>query len=251
MARNAHPSKITLYARACLFELSFVLSAIVYATLGSLAFMLPFERRYRFLTMWGRLNVWLCARICKLDYRVEGLSNIPDRPSIILANHQSTWETLALSGLFPPLAWVVKRELMWIPFFGWGLAMIQPIVINRAAGQRASQQLLEQGGSRLSAGRWVLIFPQGTRVLPGEHKHYKFGGALLASHTGAPIIPVAHNAGDFWPRRQFVKYPGTITVMIGPAIDSHGKSPEAINAEVKNWIDVTETAIRISNVKKS
>jgi 1-acyl-sn-glycerol-3-phosphate acyltransferase len=249
MAHRAHTPKVVLYARSCLFQVAFVLSTIIYATLGLLTFMLPFERRYGFLTSWGHLNVWLCARICKLDYRVEGLKNIPDCPSVILASHQSTWETLAFNQFFPPLAWVVKRELIWIPFFGWGLAMIQPIVINRGAGQRASQQLLEQGSARLKDGRWILIFPQGTRVLPGQQRRYKLGGVLLARENGVPVIPVAHNAGDFWPRRQFVKYPGTITVSIGPAIDSRGKSSGAINAEVKGWIDRTETVIRASNGK--
>jgi 1-acyl-sn-glycerol-3-phosphate acyltransferase len=132
-----------------------------------------------------------------------------------------------------------------------GLGNDPAIVINRGAVQRASQQLLESGSSRLKAGRWVLVFPQETRILPGQQKHYKSGGALLASETGVPVIPVAHNAGDFWPRRQFIKDPGTITVNIGRAIDSRGKSSEAINAEVKSWIDATEALIRISSGKRN
>ncbi len=245
----AHTSsaKIVLYARSCLFLLLFAASVVVYAAAGLLAFLLPFRQRYRLITTWGDLNVWLCARICGLDYRVEGLENLPGRPSVVMASHRSTWETLALKKFFPPLAWVVKRELLWIPFFGWGLATIEPIAINRNAGKKASEQLIEQGRARLARGRWVLVFPEGTRVLPGEHKRYKLGGALLASATGAPVVPVTHNSGDFWPRRQLVKYPGTIMISIGPAIDSRGKSPDAINAEVKRWIDAKETWIRTSN----
>jgi 1-acyl-sn-glycerol-3-phosphate acyltransferase len=235
---------MVLYARSGVFLMLLATSVITYATLGLLTFPLPFRQRYRFLTTWGDVCIWLCAKICRLHYRVEGLENLPKRPSVILASHRSTWETLVLKKFFPPLAWVVKRELLWIPFFGWGLAMIEPIAIDRRAGKKASQQLIDQGRARLGDGRWVLIFPEGTRVLPGEQKQYKLGGALLASATGAPVVPVAHDSGDYWPRHQFIKYPGVITLSIGPAIESRGKSPEAINAEVKQWIGMTEARIR-------
>jgi 1-acyl-sn-glycerol-3-phosphate acyltransferase len=247
MARRASSPTFLLYLRSALFLLLFAMATIVYAILSPLTLFFSFSRRYRLLTSWGALNVWLCERICGLGYEVRGLENIPAQPAVILASHQSTWETLFLSSLFPPIAWVVKRELMWIPFFGWGLAMIAPISINRAAGQRASQQLIDKGRARLASGRFVLIFPQGTRVAPGEERRYKLGGALLASRTAAPVVPVAHNAGDFWPRHQFAKYPGTIVVSIGPAIDSRDKAPEVINAEVKRWIDTEEAAIRRIN----
>jgi 1-acyl-sn-glycerol-3-phosphate acyltransferase len=251
MAQTLSASKFVLYLRSGLFLLLLALSAMVYATLGLLTFLLPFERRYRLLTTWGGLGAWLCVRICGLNYRVMGLQNIPDRPCVILASHQSTWETLVLSRLFPPLTWVVKRELTWIPFFGWGLAMIEPIVIDRRVGKRASQQLVQQGCKRLNQGRWVLVFPQGTRVLPGEQRRYKLGGALLAATTGVPVVPVAHNAGDFWPRHKFIKHPGMITICVGPAVDSLGKSPQAINAEVEAWISATEVSIRIMNSKQA
>jgi 1-acyl-sn-glycerol-3-phosphate acyltransferase len=241
---------VWLYLRSGLFLLLFAGSVVVYASLGLLSFPLSFRQRYRLLTTWGDLNVWLCARICGLTYRVEGLENIPEHPSVVMASHQSTWETLALNRFFPPLTWVVKRELMWIPFFGWGLAMIQPIAIDRRAGKKAPQQFVEQACDRLADGRWLLVFPQGTRVSPGSPSRYKLGGALVASRTGAPVIPVAHNAGDFWSRHQFVKYPGTITVSIGPPVDSLGRSPEAINAQVKQWIDAKEAEIRSLSLVK-
>jgi 1-acyl-sn-glycerol-3-phosphate acyltransferase len=240
------PARPLLYLRSGAFLLLLALSTVVYASLAPLTLLLSFSARYQVLTSWGAFNIWLCARICGLDYTVKGLQNLPAQPSIVLANHQSTWETMLLSRLFPPVAWVVKRELMWIPFFGWGLALVQPIAIDRTAGKRASEQLVEQGRACLEQGRWIVIFPQGTRVAPGEQRRFKLGGALLASRTGAPVIPLAHNAGQFWPRRRFIKYPGTITVSIGPAIDSRGKSPEAINAAAKSWIEAEEARIRAS-----
>ncbi len=221
----------------------FVLSVVVYAGLALLIAPLPFCHRYRLLTTWADLNLWFSAHICRLDYQVEGLENIPDRPSIIMAAHQSTWETLALQQLFPPLAWVIKRELLWIPFFGWGLALIAPIAIDRRTGRIASEQLIDKGCARLESGRWVVVFPQGTRVSFGERPAYKLGGARLAASANAPVVPVAHNAGRYWPRRRFLKYPGTITVRIGPAIHPHGKSPEMISAEVKRWIEATEASL--------
>jgi 1-acyl-sn-glycerol-3-phosphate acyltransferase len=244
MGRHASSPTFFLYLRSALFLLLFAATTIVYAILSPLTLFFSFSRRYRLLTSWGTLNVWLCERICGLGYEVRGLENIPAQPAVILASHQSTWETLFLSSLFPPIAWVVKRELMWIPFFGWGLAMIAPISINRTAGWRAAQELVDKGRARLTSGCFVLIFPQGTRVVPGKERRYKLGGALLASRTAAPAVPVAHNAADFWPRHQFAKYPGTIVVSIGPAIDSRDKTPAAINAEVKRWIDTEEAAIR-------
>ncbi|MBA2408909.1 MAG: 1-acyl-sn-glycerol-3-phosphate acyltransferase [Gammaproteobacteria bacterium] len=221
----------------------FVLSVVVYAGLALFVVPLPFRHRYRLLTNWADLNLWFCARICRLKYRVEGLENIPNRPSVIMAAHQSTWETLALQQLFAPLAWVIKRELLWIPFFGWGLALIAPIAINRRAGQMASQQLIDKGSARLAQGRWVVVFPQGTRVAFGERPAYKLGGARLAASANVPVIPVAHNAGRYWPRRQFLKYPGIITVRIGPAIQPYGKSPDRISAEVKRWIESAEASL--------
>lgn len=230
-------TKILLTLRSSAFALVFIFSTIIYASLSLFLYPLSFNTRYKFLTSWADLNIWWLKRTCKLDYRVEGLENVPKQASIVMSNHQSTWETLALKKFFPPTAWVAKRELLWIPFFGWGLSMTEPIAINRRSGQKAIEQLLSQGQRRLASGRWIIVFPEGTRVAPGKKRRYRLGGALIASRTQAQVVPVAHNAGLFWPRRQFVKYPGTITVCIGPPIDSRGKKPETINTEVKAWID--------------
>jgi len=231
------PTKILLILRSSIFFLVFIISILFYALLSLFAYPLPFNKRYWFLTSWADLNIWWLKLVCKLDYRVEGLENIPKQASIVISNHQSTWETLAFKKFFPPVAWVVKRELLWIPFFGWGLSMAEPIAINRRSGQKAIEQILNQGSKRLEAGRWIIVFPEGTRVAPGKKRRYKLGGAVIASRTQVPVVPVAHNAGLFWPRRKFIKYPGTITVCIGPAIDSRGKKPDAINAEAKTWIE--------------
>lgn len=235
-----------LYLRSSAFFIVFVLSTIIYSSLGILTFPLRYRHRYILLTSWADLNLWWLKRTCKLDFRVVGLENIPNRPSVIMSNHQSTWETLALKKFFPPMAWVVKRELMWVPFFGWGLAMAQPIALNRASGQKAVDQLLRQARQRLEKGRWIIIFPEGTRVAAGQKKRYKLGGAIVSSRMQVPAVPVAHNAGLFWRRRQFVKRPGTITVHIGPPVYPKDKSPAQINAEIKTWIESKLEEICIS-----
>ncbi len=232
-------ARIILFLRSGAFFMVFVLSTVVYALLSVLIYPLSFPGRYPLLTSWADFNIWWLKVVCNLDYCVEGLENIPKQASIVMSNHQSTWETLALKKFFPPLSWVVKRELLWIPFFGWGLSLLDPIALNRRSGHRALEQLLDQGRKRLLAGRWIIVFPQGTRVAPGTKKRFKLGGAMIASRTQVPVVPVAHNAGYFWPRRRFIKYPGTITVRIGPPIDSRGKNPDAINAEAQAWIEAT------------
>jgi len=230
-------ARFVLTARAALFSLGMLLSTLVIAPLSLLVFPFPFVWRYRFIGLWARFNLWWLERCCGLSYEIDGLQNIPASNGIIMAKHQSAWETLALQRIFGPQVWVLKRELLWVPFFGWGLAMLEPIAIDRKAGRKAVRQVVDQGKQRLQAGRWVVIFPEGTRVAPGEHKRYGIGGALLAEHSGYPVIPVAHNAGDYWSRRSFIKRPGVIRVMIGPAIQSQGRRATDIIADVENWIE--------------
>lgn len=226
-----------LILRSLLFSLGMALSTLVFAPLSLLTLPLPLRQRYAFISQWARFNLWWLAVTCNLRYTVEGRENIPDTTCIILCKHQSAWETLALQRVFPPQVWLLKRELLWVPFFGWGLAMLKPIAINRKAGKQALRQLREQGAQRLAAGMWVVIFPEGTRVAPGEKRPYAPGGAMLAHHTGHPVVPVAHNAGEFWPRHGFIKRPGTIRLVIGPAITSTGRSASEINAEAEAWIE--------------
>jgi 1-acyl-sn-glycerol-3-phosphate acyltransferase len=163
---------------------------------------------------------------------------------IVLSKHQSTWETIALRALLPPeQTWVLKRELLFVPFFGWALAPLQPIAIKRKAGRRAMRQLLEEGTQWLRRGQWIVIFPEGTRVAPGQRKKYGQGGAMLARKAGCPVIPVAHNAGVFWPRRSVNKYSGTIELVFGQPIEPGDRSPSEINALAEEWIEGTVASL--------
>lgn len=239
-------ARLLLTVRALLFWFGMLLATLIIAPLSLLVFPFPFVWRYRFIGLWAQFNLWWLERCCGLTYQIDGLENIPAGNAIIMAKHQSAWETLALQRIFGPQVWVLKRELLWVPFFGWGLAMLEPIAIDRKAGRKAVRQVVDQGKQRLRAGRWVVIFPEGTRVAPGEHKRYGIGGALLAEHSGYPVVPVAHNAGEFWRRRSFIKYPGVIKVMIGPLITSQGRRATEIIADVENWIEASMVKISSS-----
>lgn len=232
------------WPRSALFSLGMVLSTMVFAPLAVLSWPLPYRWRYAFISQWTSFNVWWLQVTCAVHYQVRGLENLPEVPTIVLAKHQSAWETLFLNRLFRPQVWVLKRELLRVPFFGWGLAMLDPIAIDRNAGSSAMDQVLEQGSERLARGCWVVVFPEGTRTAPGTRQRYKLGGARLAEHTGRAVLPVAHNAGDFWPRRGFLKRPGVIQVSIGPLIDSAGLSATEINARAEAWIEAEVARLR-------
>jgi 1-acyl-sn-glycerol-3-phosphate acyltransferase len=235
--------RAVLVLRALAFWFGMLLSTAVIAPLSLLTFPLPFVMRYRFIGLWTRFNLWWLERSCGLRYDVAGTENIPAGNAIVMAKHQSAWETLALQRIFGPQVWVLKRELLWLPLFGWGLALLEPIAIDRKAGRKAVRQVVEQGTQRLRAGRWVVIFPEGTRVAPGERKRYGIGGALLAEQSGYPVVPVAHNAGEFWRRRSFIKYPGVIRVIIGAPIPAAGRPAAQIIADVETWIESTMQTI--------
>ena len=227
-----------LYVRSTIYWI-FSILALIPVVASELLFTLPFSVhvRYKVASSWAKINMYLLKWICNLDYKVEGLENVPQGGAIIMAKHQSTWETMAMQAFLPPQIWVLKKELMRVPVFGWGLAMLKPIAIDRSAGRKAVEQMVEQGRERLAEGRWVVIFPEGTRVKPGVKQRYKMGGAILASKVDYPIVPVAHNAGEFWPRHSYIKWPGTITVRIGTVIHAFGREPEDINKEVETWIE--------------
>jgi 1-acyl-sn-glycerol-3-phosphate acyltransferase len=230
-----------IVARSLVFFLIQSALTIVWSLLSLLTFPFPPLARYRFITIWSRMVIWLARTLCGIDYEVHGLDNLPKQPGIILAKHQSAWETLAFQLFLPPQVWVIKRELLWVPFFGWGLAMMSPIAIDRRAGVKALRQTLEQGRERLGRGFWIVIFPEGHRFPPGEKGPYHVGGAWLAVQTGAPVVPVALNSGYVWPRNSFLKYPGKITVSIAPAIHPAGMKADALSKAVEDWIE-TEVA---------
>lgn len=209
----------------------------IFSTLALLTFPFPPLTRYRLISSYARTMIVVLRRVCGIRHEVIGLENLPKEPCVVLCKHQSAWETLALQVIFPPQVWVLKRELLWLPFFGWGLAMTSPIAINRSDGKGAMKQLLKQGKDRLKQGFCVVIFPEGTRVPYGQRGKYKVGGALLAVSSGVPVVPVAHNAGRLWGRNAFSKHPGVVTMSIGQPIPTQGRKADAINAEVEAWIE--------------
>ena len=210
---------------------------IPFTILAILTFPLPAIMRYKFISLWAKTILFWLKISCNVVFKVNGLKNIPKKPFMILSKHQSAWETLAFQKIFPPQVWVLKRELLWVPFFGWGLAMTSPIAINRKSGKKALWQMLKQGIDRINKGFCIIIFPEGTRIKPKEIGKYYIGGAWLAKKAKINIIPVAHNAGSFWPKNSFIKLPGEITVSIGLAIDTSNISPGEANKAAKDWIE--------------
>ena len=225
------------YLRSLLFTTYMMVSACLFGGLMGLCFWLPHRSQYAIARSWARLLLWMLERLCGLRFIVSGRENIPAGNHVVMCNHTSAWETVAQFLLFPPQVWVLKRELLWIPLVGWGLRRLRPIAINRGAGHRAVGQVIEQGKERLAEGLWVIIFPEGTRVRAGQAKKYGVSGALLATAAGRLVVPVAHNAGEFWPRRGFLKKAGTIQVVIGKPIDAAGKDPRVLNDEVRGAIE--------------
>src|ERR1700730_17117891 len=223
--------------RSLLFNIYMVLSACVVGAFMSLCFWSPYRYQFAMARAWARGLFWVLERLCGLKFVVEGRERIPPGVHIVMSNHASAWETIAQFVIFPPHVWVLKRELLWVPFVGWGLKLLRPIAINRGQGHRAANQVVEQGKERLREGLWVIVFPEGTRVVAGETKKFGFSGALLATATGKLLVPLSHNAGRFWPRRGIVKKPGTVHVVIGEPIASVGKNPRQLTDEVRQAVD--------------
>ncbi|CAK0769438.1 1-acyl-sn-glycerol-3-phosphate acyltransferase [Gammaproteobacteria bacterium] len=234
---------VLLYLRSLLFLIVMVLSVPPFLPIALFAYALPYPRRYIVIRQWARAMLWWLRVTCRLSYVVDGRENLPPGPAIVFAKHQSAWETLALQQIVPPMAWVLKRELLWVPFFGWCLAILEPVAIDRSAGRKALQSLIRQGKERIAAKRWIVVFPEGTRVAPGQKGRYAIGGAMLAEHAAVPVVPIAHNAGEYWSRRSFLKLPGTIRVVIGPPIPTLGRRANEINADAECWIEETMAQI--------
>lgn len=227
-----------LWLRSALYMVTLVVTVAPYAIGTILWSWLPQRKRYFMATRWTRLAIWAARVICGIEYRVEGWENLPDGPAIILPKHQSAWETLWLPSVMPRrLSFVYKRELHWVPFFGWGLATLGMINIDRSKGQDAFEQVVQQGGEHLRDDWWIVIFPEGTRTRPGSTRRFKTGGARLAVRTNTPAVPIALNSGECWPRKAFIKRPGTITISIGKPISPEGKSADEMAALVESWIE--------------
>ena len=229
--------------RSTLFAALQAALTILFSLIALLTLPFSAQVRYVVITRYNHAVIGLARSVLGIRYTVEGLEHLPKQPAIILAKHQSAWETVAFLCLFPPVSPVIKRELLNVPFFGWGFRLLNPIAIDRSAGREALKQIVTQGRAKLANGFWVLVFPEGTRVAPGEKGKYGIGGGWLAAETGAPVVPVAHNAGEVWPKNAFVKRPGTVTVRIGPAIDSTGKSAAELTRAVETWIETEMTRL--------
>jgi len=210
------------------YAIAFVLACLV----------LPFPRRFPLARFWAATLLWVLRWSCGLDYRVEG-APLPEGCHIALWKHSSSWETIAMMVIFPRQVWVLKRELVWIPVVGLGVLQMHAIAIDRRAGHSAVAQVIEQGKDRLAEGDWVMIFPEGTRMPPGETRRYGVSGTLLAAAAGKLIVPVAHNAGHYWPRRGLMKKPGTVRVVIGAPVVAAGREARELNEEIQTWVEAT------------
>ena len=229
--------------RSVIFAVLQTVLTMFFSIVALFSFPFSAHARYRLITGYNHTVIWLARRVLGIHYVIQGVENLPMQPAIILAKHQSAWETVAFLFLFPPVSPVIKQELLNVPFFGWAFRMLSPIAINRSSGREALKQIVKQGSEKLAAGFWVLVFPEGTRVAPGEKGRYGIGGGWLAAETGAPIVPVAHNAGEVWPKNAFIKRPGTVTISIGPVIDSTGKSAAELTRAVEAWIEAEMTRL--------
>ncbi|CAD6530480.1 hypothetical protein LMG28727_02663 [Paraburkholderia kirstenboschensis] len=227
------------FIRSLLLLIYFIVFTVPYATACFIAF--PFMRadsRYWMAAGWCRATLTAVRWLNGIRYTIEGMENLPNGPAVLLSKHQSAWETLAFPALMPrPLCYVFKRELLYVPFFGWALGLLKMVHIDRKEGKYAFASVIRQGKARMAEGAWVIMFPEGTRTPTGKQGKYKTGGARFAIATGAPVVPIAHNAGRVWPRNSFLKYAGIVTVSIGKPIETTGLTPDEVNTRVEQWIE--------------
>jgi 1-acyl-sn-glycerol-3-phosphate acyltransferase len=235
--------------RSLLFYLGYFLAMLVCGVLFlPVSPLLPLPQRYRLLNLYNHVIIAWFRLACGVRYDIRGRERVPSGPCVILANHQCEWETVYLQLLKPPVCTVLKRELLNIPIFGWGLRLLHPIALDRSKPSRAIKQVLTQGKQRLEEGLSVLIFPEGTRVDPGIRKRYNKSGAVIACRAGVPVLPVAHNAGERWPGRHWVKNPGRLSLVVGEPVATEGRSSDEVMAEVEAWIEAR--LVEISEVPR-
>jgi 1-acyl-sn-glycerol-3-phosphate acyltransferase len=223
--------------RSALYQLILVAVVIPYCGLVLCTAPLPRMARWRVIAGWPQFAFWLSRHLLRIDYEVHGREHIPPEPCVVLSKHQSAWETIAYTTIFPPHVYVIKRELLWLPFLGWGLGLMSPIALNRSTRKVALQRMIQLGGERLKQGFSIMVYPEGTRIPAGRRGHYKLGGAVVAVNNGALALPVAHNAGLVWPRNSFAKHPGKVTVVIGPPIAADGLTAEQVMRRAEEWIE--------------
>lgn len=224
------------FFRSAVFSVVMFFTTFLVAIASAILIFFPFSIRAKYMRPYSKFNLWALKTICGINYEVIGRENIPSGGYIVFSNHQSTWETFVLQIIFPPVSFVIKKELLYVPFFGWALALLKPISIKRSSGREALKQLIEQGIARLKEEIIVVIFPEGTRIAPTEKVEYKKGGGILAEKSGYPVVPVAHNAGYYWPKRGFLKKKGHITVHIGKPIETQGRKAKEITNDAEAFI---------------
>lgn len=231
------PSRTILWFRSLVFWIYFMFSTMILAVPVIIGSLFSYQLCNQFVGYWVRGNLWVLSNICKLRHTTRGFDALPDEPLIIYAKHQSTWETFYLKMMFPDSIFVAKRELVWIPFFGWSLARLQFILINRSSGRKAVRQIVDQYHDRKTRGHPLVIFPEGTRKAVGAEPDYKIGGSIVAVETATKVAPVAHNGGEYWPRHSFIKWPGEVEVVFGDVISVEGKSADEVRKEAQDWIE--------------
>ena len=226
------------FLRSLLFVLVTILATVVWLPVCLLAAPLPYNQRFYITSRWNVFVTWCAKVLCGIRYQFKGYENLPDAPVILLSKHQSAWETIALLPAMPrPLVFVFKREILYIPFFGWGMALLRMIPIDRSQGVSAFRQVVVQGKRRLADGQWIIMFPEGTRMPVGSKGKFKTGGTRLAIETQAAVVPIALNSGECWPKNSFIKRPGLITVSIGKPISPENHTADSLMHEVENWIE--------------
>jgi len=237
MNNTVLPPRPILLLRSCLFWLVFTISTVLLAFPVVLLSFISYKWCNLLVRTWATINIQALRLICGLNFRVNGADKLPDEPLIYYAKHQSTWETLFLKMFIPSSIFVAKKELAWVPFFGWALARLKFILIDRSKGRQAIRQIVTQYQDRKSRGHSLIIFPESTRTAVGAKPDYKIGGSVVAAETQTPLAPVAHNAGEFWPRHSFIKWPGVIDISFGPVIPVENKNAEQLRAEAAAWIE--------------
>lgn len=226
--------------RSAIYLTGQVLSTLLLGPVMLLMTPFSFESRYAAANLWVRFNLWMLEHVCHLTYRVVGREHIPEaNGGLIFCKHQSAFETIALQAIFPPVVFILKQELLRIPVWGWAMATLEPIAIDRQAKSQALKQILRDGVARIQAGRWVVLFPEGTRVAPGEKGNYGSSGGMLAHRAHCPVVPVAHNAGEYWGKNGFLKHPGIIEIHIGPVLDGAALGVAELNRQAEDWVEST------------
>lgn len=239
--------RLWLMLRSAVFWIWQIVCTVAMGPLVLFFGLFSFNLGFALALVWNRINIWGLRYICGITWKVEGRENIPDKPCVVLSKHQSTWDAYFLPIIFSPGVYVAKRSLVWIPIFGWALYVLKFILIDRSSGRSAIHQMCEQAKDRLARERWVLVFPEGTRRPVGAEPAYRIGGAKIAESAKADVVPVAVNAGEFWPRMGFIKWPGEITITIGPVISHEGKTAADILAEAETWIEGRMSEITVLN----